>query len=69
MIIHNLYNIDKIFALFFQDYQSRVAIRDADGLNPLLELLKSEFAIIQKLCLLALDRASQDCKTLFIFHC
>ena len=35
-------------------------MRDVEGLNPMLELLKSEYAVIQKLALLALDRASQD---------
>ena len=50
-----------IFSLW-QDYQTRSAIKDADGLSPMLELLKSEFAVIQKLSLLALDRASQDGK-------
>ena len=45
-----------------QDYQTRATIRDVEGLNPILELLKSEYAVIQKLALLALDRASQDGK-------
>lgn len=45
-----------------QDYQTRAGIRDVDGLSPILELLKSEYAVIQKLALLALDRASQDGK-------
>ena len=37
----------------------------------MLELLKSEYAVIQKLSLLALDRASQDgtVYTLYCLHC
>lgn len=50
--------------VFWQDYQTRAAIKDCDGLSPMLELLKSEFSIIQKLALLALDRASQDGNTI-----
>lgn len=48
------------YCFVLKDYQTRSAIRDVDGLNPILELLKSEYAVVQKLALLALDRASQD---------
>ena len=39
-------------------------MREYDGFPPILELLKSEYAIIQKLALLTLDRLMQDGKFL-----
>ena len=35
-------------------------MREYDGFPPILEMLKSEYAIIQKLALLTLDRLMQD---------
>ena len=43
-----------------QDYQARGSVREYDGFPPILEMLKSEYAIIQKLALLTLDRLMQD---------
>ena len=44
----------------FQDYTCRASLRDLGGLAPLLELLKSEYPVIQHLALVALERATQD---------
>jgi hypothetical protein len=53
-----------------QDYHSRNAVREQNGLQPILDLTKSEFAIIQELALVALARAAQDgeSKTAFVIQ-
>ena len=45
---------------FFQDYQSKAAIRELGGFPPILDLLKSDYAVIQQLALTALHLASED---------
>ena len=45
-----------------QDYQTKAAVRDLGGLEPILELLDSDYAIIQKMALEALQRATEDGK-------
>lgn len=41
----------KTVCLTTEHYQSRPGILEAEGLPPILELLKSEYAIIQELAL------------------
>lgn len=43
-----------------QDYQSRAALAEKDGLSPLLDLIRSEYPVIQHLALVSLHRASED---------
>lgn len=35
-------------------------VREFEGLQPVLDLMKSEYAIVQRLALLTLDRLTQD---------
>ena len=35
-------------------------VREYEGLQPVMDLMKSDYAIIQKLALLTLDRLTQD---------
>ena len=50
------------YVILYQDYQTKSAIREMNGFPPILELLKSEFPVIQHLALVALQRATEDCK-------
>lgn len=43
-----------------KDYQSRQAIQELGGIPPLLELLKSDFPVIQHLALKTLQNVTTD---------
>ena len=45
-----------------QDYTAKGALRDLNGFPALLELIRSEYAIIQSQALTALYRATEDGK-------
>ena len=49
----------------FQDYQAKAALREVNGFPPILELLKSEYAVIQHLSLVSLQRAAEDGEDFF----
>ncbi len=51
-----------------QDYQTKTGLRELGGLEPILQLLDSEYAIIQKLALDALQRATEDGKSDLRIH-
>lgn len=43
-----------------QDYDTKFIVRELSGLSPIVELLKSEYAVIQSLALTALQLATED---------
>ena len=56
--MYNCYNA--LLNSVTQDYQTKAAVRELGGLEPILQLLDSDYAIIQKLSLEALQRATED---------
>ena len=46
--------------LCFQDYQTKSAINELNGFPPILDLLRSDYPVVQHLALVALQRATQD---------
>jgi len=61
-------NCVKALSLLVEHYQSRPAIREAGGLPTLLELLESEYAIVQELALKTLISCMHDagCRKAFV---
>lgn len=61
-----------ICALFFfmhtQDFQNRAAVEQLNGLPPLLELLRSEFPVIQELALRTIENITIDSETRVAFR-
>ncbi|XP_074996900.1 armadillo repeat-containing protein 3 [Calonectris borealis] len=54
--------------LLVQDFQSRAAVRALNVIPPLLELLKSEYPVIQLLALKTLEVISKDRETIIILQ-
>lgn len=48
------------FTVCMKDYQSRLAVHELGGIPPLLELLKSDFPVIQHLALKTLQNLTTD---------
>lgn len=53
--------------IYFQDFQIRSSVRELGVVPPLLEFLKSDYAIIQELTLTTLTAVTQDSMIIFIF--
>lgn len=51
-----------------KDHQSRVEVHELDGIPPLLELLKSDFPVIQHLALKTLQSVTTDKDTCDAFR-
>lgn len=52
-----------IFCILWQDFQCRAAVQELNAIPPLLELLKSEYPVIQLLALKTLGLLTYDKET------
>ena len=50
----------KTLCLMVEHYQSRPGVLEADGLPPILDLLQSEYSVIQELALHTLHSCMQN---------
>lgn len=55
-----LYSCFLCYTVCIKDYQCRLAVHELGGIPPLLELLKSDFLIIQHLALKTLQNITTD---------
>ena len=65
VVFNSLGCIDRLMA----DYQPRQLIRDLKGIDPILNLIRSEYPQIQDIAFSALTKITQNCKIDLLFFC